>query len=447
MLAQLSALQSLNLSGCWQITDLSVLAKLTALQSLDLSECKQITDLSVLKYLSNMRSLNLRYTHALTNKIPLAQLSKLRHITVSTVEDSHLAYIPPRLTNLIVRGDFYVSNAPPELFKDNLYGNAFKKLIPWQRDIFASGAAPNSELKLFVLGNGRVGKTQIARRLQNQGFDASIASTHGIVLSRFEVLTAEDENPAIYANLWDFGGQDVYLGTHGLFLDARAVYVVVWRPDQENDAEFFENGIPMHDRSLSYWLAYIHSLAGADAPIIVVQSQCDRESDERAPPLPETHGFKRLRVSTCSAATSYGMERLWPEIRSAARLLRERYAAVQIPQSWVAVAEKLREIHAQGRKALSFGEFEKLCHEHNGLKHPGIVANYLHRAGQVFWREGVFGNDLLLDQEWALEGIYALLERGEILPKIRDNHGRFSLWELQKTVWKQYGDKEQELFL
>ncbi|MBU1977577.1 MAG: hypothetical protein KJ958_00245, partial [Gammaproteobacteria bacterium] len=64
------------------------------------------------------------------------------------------------------------------------------------------------------------------------------------------------------------------------------VYVVVWHPDHENDVEYFENGIPMHNRPLSYWLAYIRSLAGADAPIIVVQSQCDRESDVTPPHYP-----------------------------------------------------------------------------------------------------------------------------------------------------------------
>ncbi|MBU1691651.1 MAG: glycosyltransferase [Gammaproteobacteria bacterium] len=141
------------------------------------------------------------------------------------------------------------------------------------------------------------------------------------------------------------------------------------------------------------------------------------------------------------------MEQLWPEIRSAARLLRERYSAVQIPLSWMAVSEKLRELRAKNQKALNFSEFTKLCQTHNGLGHPSVVAGYLHRAGQAFWQEGAFGNDLLLDQEWALAGIYALLERNEILPMIRENHGSFSLRQLNATVWQKYSPKEQKLFL
>ena len=46
MLAGLTALTSLNLSGCGQLTDVSVLAGLTALTSLNLSGCGQLTDVS-----------------------------------------------------------------------------------------------------------------------------------------------------------------------------------------------------------------------------------------------------------------------------------------------------------------------------------------------------------------------------------------------------------------
>lgn len=71
---------------------------------------------------------------------------------------------------------------------------------------------------------------------------------------------------------WDFGGQDVYLRTHSLFLDDQAVYGVLWHPNYEN-TEVVEvpvaNTAPvsspdnpltlqLRNRHLSYWLAYLH---------------------------------------------------------------------------------------------------------------------------------------------------------------------------------------------
>ena len=471
-LAELTALQFLRLSGFKGIVDISPLAKLASLQSLDLCGCNQLVDISPLAHLSSLKSLDLSWCEQITDISPLAKLTSLqtlslfdssrlslatardllahrnlRELSLDYIDDSKLIFDFPRLTNLWGFEPIHVRNAPVELLEGSDFDNALGRLIPWQQDIEATGAAPNTELKLFVLGNGRVGKTQISRRLQGLGYDASVPSTHGVTLGRFEVLEAEGDHPAMQLNLWDFGGQDIYLGTHGLFLDDRAIYVLAWHPDHEDEREFFESGIPMRNRPLAYWLAYIRSLAGEDAPIIVVQTQCDEGDDEVSPPLPAEHGFVHLRNTACSARAGHGLERLWAEIRAAARLLRKRYAAVEIPQSWVEMEGLLRALRGEGGKTLAFEEFAALCAERNPQASPNIIAGFLHRAGQVFWREGAFGNDLVLDQAWALEGIYALLERNDVLPMIKERHGVFHIAQLQHKVWRDYGEDEQRLFL
>ena len=38
-------------------------------------------------------------------------------------------------------------------------------------------------MKVLVLGNGRIGKTQICRRLRGEGYDPGESSTHGIVVT------------------------------------------------------------------------------------------------------------------------------------------------------------------------------------------------------------------------------------------------------------------------
>jgi internalin A len=79
-------------------------------------------------------------------------------------------------------------------------------------------------LKVFILGNGGVGKTQLARRLQHLNYDPEVPTPHGIELNF--ILT--DVNPEhfkgpVRLNLWDFGGQDIYHDSHTLFLHGQDI--------------------------------------------------------------------------------------------------------------------------------------------------------------------------------------------------------------------------------
>jgi internalin A len=93
-------------------------------------------------------------------------------------------------------------------------------------------------------------------------------------------------------NLWDFGGQDIYLGSHALFLQGQAVFLLLWHPDHEQGRTYKEGGFTIRDRPLAYWLDYLRGLAGVDrdgrrvveSPILLIRSQCDSETDERDPP-------------------------------------------------------------------------------------------------------------------------------------------------------------------
>jgi internalin A len=455
-LSTLTDLQQLDLSECYQLTDVSVLSTLTGLQQLDLSWCSQLTDVSVLSTLTGLQQLDLSWCSQLTDVSVLSTLTGLQQLNVYNsvalpvgIQDLSLTWWPA-LESLHAN---LLSGAPVELGSENAYhDNCLPRIKAWHRDI-AAGIAPNTDLKLFVLGNGRVGKTQICRRLKGEGFDVSIPSTHGISLGQTRLIEGDPEadppEPAVDLRFWDFGGQDVYLGTHALFLDDRAVYVIAWTPSHENTDEFEENGVPMRNRPLRYWLEYVRSLAGPNAPVIVVQTQCDRERDvSSAPPIPADHGFERLRVADCSAKRGDGMARLMLELKSAARYQLERYGTVQLPANWVAVGDDLRRMRdEQGIRTLPRDEFERLCAEQHQTAVPGVVLEYLHRSGQVFWKEGVFGDQVVLDQAWALDGMYAVLHRDSALPLIRQQHGRFTPQLLALLVWQNSTEAERQLFL
>jgi internalin A len=54
----------------------------------------------------------------------------------------------------------------------------------------------------------------------------------------------------------------------------------------------------------------------------------------------------------------------------------------------------------------------------------------------VFYRPGLFGDRIVLDQNWALEAI-ALFDRKKILPLLR-GYGRFCRADLEALIWSGY---------
>ena len=75
------------------------------------------------------------------------------------------------------------------------------------------------DIKLMVLGNGRVGKTQICRRLRGEPYDENVSRPPTASLVTSAPLPAvTDGGAGGCLHIWDFGGQDIYHGTHSLQL-------------------------------------------------------------------------------------------------------------------------------------------------------------------------------------------------------------------------------------
>ncbi len=443
-------LSQLILQWCAWLLDASPIGDLSRLTYLDLSWANKVRDWGFLLDLRNLKELHLSGCDSLQSINYLSNLHELLRLGIFgsaklsvSPSDEALGWWP----KLEFLGCDNLLSAPREIasIKHSKNEDCLANIKAWHKDL-NSGRAKDDVGKVFFLGNGRIGKTQILRQLRGLSFDEDIQSTHGVEVHK---ISNYSDNLQLKFDVWDFGGQDIYLGTHSIFIDNRAIYVIAWTPSHENTDEFEENGVPMRNRPLRYWLEYVRSLAGPSAPVIVVQTQCDRERDvSSAPPIPADHGFERLRVADCSAKRGDGMARLMLELKSAARYQLERYGEVQLPANWVAVGNDLRRMRdEQGIRTLPRDAFERLCAEQHQTAVPGVVLEYLHRSGQVFWKQGVFGDQVVLDQAWALDGMYAVLHRDSALPLIRQLYGRFTPQLLAALVWQNRTEEERKLFL
>jgi len=227
------------------------------------------------------------------------------------------------------------------------------------------------------------------------------------------------------------------------------VYLLLWHPGAENNDQVDCETLKISNRPLSYWLAYLKSLVGARANILVCQSQCDTPDQHRNAPVPNPPPFKALRPLDISSKTNDGLDQFYPTFKRALQQQLQSNGEVWLPNCWLAVEQDIRQlILTQPKlKQLPYADFVALCNKHQ-VTAPATLANYLHQSGVVFYRIGHFNNQLILDQQWALQGVYLLLDRQTVLPELQASKGRFTRSMLQRWLKLQQLEKSDlPLFL
>jgi internalin A len=478
-LAALTGLTSLDLENS-QIGDGGVraLIALTGLTSLDLRK-NQIGDggARALTALTGLTSLYLNYTQVGDDTASaLAMLTGLTHLNLSGSRVSSLspllnltglrqlicsgcrltAPIPPIWTlpflDELILHRAVLPGIPPEVLSQDDNSSCLESLRAHFDDL-ERGASEVEGIKFMILGNGRVGKTQICRRLQGKEYDDAQPSTHGIEVSSVPLALSATET--ITLKIWDFGGQDIYHSTHALFLKSRALFPLVWTPQSEAEKEHAHGGFTFRNQPLGYWLAYVRAFGVPDSPVLVIQSQCDEAEQEwLIPPAPREalDVFPFKKVLHYSARNNRGRAALDEAMADAVRWLRRHLGVDKIGKGRAKVNSQLEGMIAAGKRLITYDEFTALCNEVSqkagAFSSLELLLDYLHNCGTVFYRKGLFGNAIILDQTWALDAVYAAFDRNfGTFRNIERYGGRFRRSDLAQWVWQRYTEKEQKLFL
>ena len=97
----------------------------------------------------------------------------------------------------------------------------------------------------------------------------------------------------------------------------------------------------------------------------------------------------------------------------------------------------LPRLRSSGGGARSSQEaFRELCDQAGGISSPAQLLNYLSNAGVVFYRQGLFDDQIILDQAWALDAIYAAFDRELCYRQLMWTRGRFTRALLESLVWQ-----------
>lgn len=441
-LSSLTNLRSLDL-GDTKVSDLSPLSSLTNLSYLYLSSTP-VSELSPLSELRNLKNLNL----SLTKVRNISSLSNLANLSYLFLSDTPLPYFPfdllwlPQLKILRLQNT-HCLNLPPELTQES---NALPDLRNYHT-VLQKNAYTSYQAKLITVGNGRVGKTSVLKTLFQLGpFDPQEDSTHGIRLFNTTVPLPQKPAPASL-RLWDFGGQELYHATHRIFMKSRALYLLLW--DQHTEQNPGEESINHQGKTylfrnfpLSYWLGNIRALS-PDAKIIVVCNKAD-DGQEHFPE--ELHTlqtqYKVTAFHSVSAKTGYSISALYQRVQELLTQMPEM--GMPMPLSWKQVQDQLAAI--QDQSYIPIDTYRAICAKEELSEGSAYtLLRFLHHSGFVFWHDQYLGDQIVLDQKWALDAIYTLLDRNTWY-KVYKNKGLLQRSALA-LCWGSYTPEQVQLFL
>ena len=411
-LKNLTALTSLELRKN-QISDIQPLEKLTALTTLDLS-FNQITDIRPLKKLTALTSLDLR-----NNQI--SDISPLLGLIRKSISLSVRSYQSSNVINLFNNP----ITTPPTKILDQGHEVILKYLLQLERE---EGRKDHLyEAKLLIIGEAGAGKTTFARRIKNQTakMPSEGDSTHGINIDKWEFsLKVSDMgkniphlNTAFYVNLWDFGGQEVYHGTHQFFFSDKSLYVLL-ADTREQKTDF------------SYWLNTVEQLSGADSSLFILLNRREDHNwkiDKNG--LESRFGKMLKEVFTVDLSICEDLPPLQERIRHWMKQLPD--IGQELIESWVRIRESLAKEPAN---FITFERFREICQRYGQTEKQDIlfISSYFNRIGVFthYMDNPALQDRIYLNSNWLVKTVYRLLE-DEVIAQL---NGRLSKKQV-KNVW------------
>jgi len=422
VLKDLKQLSSLGL-GLNQISDISILKDLKQLTLLDLT-ANQIRDISILKDLKQLTSINLT-NNQISDISFLKDLKQLTSLDISFNQISDISVLKDlkQLTSLNLRGNL-IQNIPTEIYQNY---DCVQALFAYWKEMEHSQKITNNQLKIMFLGNGCTGKTTLLHWfIDNEFKDIDLnLRTHGVIIKPLPLNEGR-----ILGNFWDFGGQEVYHATHRLFLGKRTLYILVWAIETLEN----ENETRYHPH---YWLDMIADIADKNerSRVLVVQNIFENQKEIHLLSNEEIEDYSKrgLDISFQSVNAKIGTRikqfKLSIE-EEAENLINENVE--ELPETWINIRTRVAELREAKNKTLNVSDFQQICEECKLTTDFKIALDYLHNAGEVFYYANKFNNQIILDQEWALEAVYAVLKKD----KVERFKGEFTLEDLI-NIWKE----------
>ncbi|MBB4981459.1 COR domain-containing protein [Streptomyces nymphaeiformis] len=397
----------------------STIGELSNLKYLDLSDNLLGSLPQNIAELQQLRELKLGGNPGFVPPGRITALRSLRHLDIS---NNHLTELPvelgglPNEITLRLNGNFF--NETIEL----LAKRQTSHLLAYLRSL---DAEPYREAKLILVGEGNIGKTSMIEALRGNPFVEGRPTTHGIEIHTFKVRDEhseekeEEEGEEVTIRSWDFGGQEVYRITHQFFFSKGALYLVVWRPREGQEANFVED-----------WLKRIKIRCGENARVLLVSTYADegRSPEIDYSQLRRKYGDILAGSLAIDSKSGKGIRELKTKLAVMAHTLPRM--GERISRRWLDVQEELLRSDSPYVKRATF---DRICDRHNVDElEAEAIAPLLNDLGYIVYYpdDQELRDILILQPEWLTKAISCVFED----PETRQNQGILSHASLAR-IW------------
>lgn len=299
---------------------------------------------------------------------------------------------------------------PKEIIAKDERGNSVLTVRNYLKE-YVKGTIINQRAKLILVGNGRVGKTSMYKRLKGIPFDENEPYTHGILLQELDKShIREVETPGLQLSVWDFGGQEIFYATHQFFLSEEAIYVLAWT-NRDNVSKYKErdkDALPFDDkwRGCAYWLDNIR-LHGKNSPVLMVQTH----SDVLDRKLPLDPSFTKEPYFVDSLDFSAKRDTGLPELKEyIAHYLKHKipFFGKEFP---VTYEEVIKALGQETLPKIGLTDFFKICQKAK-ISAGGemSVLEYLNKSGKaVYFDKPLLKDVVFIDPNWLTKQVYCLI--------------------------------------
>lgn len=365
-------------------------------------------------------------------------ISQLRKLNYLNLNNNRLSEISEKIANMDGLKSLLLENNPFEMLPPEIVSRGIDSI----RNFFSELKEQDFiyEVKLLIVGEGRVGKTCLSRALVNDNYSLENEdSTEGINIHSWVVpyekikkINSKIERD-FQINIWDFGGQEIYHSTHQFFLTKRSLYLLVTESRKEDSHDDF-----------FYWLNII-KLLGDKSPVIMVLNKCDQPTKEL--PIKEyKHAFNNIvdfnKISLkleCKESFCQFKENL---IKFATEL---PHIGTPLPKVWVDIRRDLENLKISGKNYITKSEYLEICKKHYRKEDSALfLSEFFHDLGVILhFQNDVELRDLvILNHEWITSGVYKILDDRQVISQ----KGRFTHDDIIR-IWSDddYKDKIREL--
>jgi len=468
----------------WNIRNLKPITNLTKLEYLNLSN-NAIEIIPSLSKLKNLKALhvNNNFISKINNRKTIVSLEEI-YISNNEIKSTSFLKKFPSIRTIDIHENkiksllpikeqierLNISNSKWEQSTINVAKNPLEQppmeivnigkaaVINYFSDISFGQSYINKDVKLILVGNSEVGKTTLAKYLNNEiGLDQKHSPTLWMDEQRLKskyIISKIKEKCNI--NLFDFGGHDYFHDTHHLFFGKNTMYLLVWdtetnKLNSRNVRQITSNNkieqIRTQDYPLKYWLDSIKYYTKEketenfdfeidksleySSNVLVIQNKTERlnkivhlNNSNLASKYSFIYDF--INISLIPKRNLNHLDSIITETLNETQIL-----GAKLPKYYGIIKESIT--NYEGAPILSISTFRQYCtsliNETITKERASFLANYLNQVGTILYNPSSDKESkVYINKKWVIAKIHSILKGLNKLKGEFDENYLKSIW-------------------